>query len=708
MRTKLKLKLGQKIMGMIFILLVVTVTGIAWISSDKAEQYLTDAARQDLAHMADLSVGMCEVAAQEAEMRIANSVDLAVASIARMGEELVVSDGHLMAGGDSGQVLDNHNALVDEIAKKTGAECSIFLREGNSARRIATTVIAQSGGRALGTQLSPEVFDAVVRGNGRYVGRASVLGQQRITAYDPLHDPFGEVVGVVGVALPERSEALRASILEQQVGKTGYIYMMNRDGLLTIHPNSEGQNLTKHQFAREILAKAPDLADGEVGWIEYEWERNGVMAPKIVGYAYFPEWGWTIGVGSYLDEFTAPVNAIRRAIVVIGVVMLAVALALAFFFARTITRPVSKLVGVAEAVAEGDISKRADINSGDEIGQLAGAFDSMMEYLRNAASAAEKIAQNDLTVRVEPRSNKDALGNAFKTMIGGLTGMIRQLRDNARELVSAATEIASSSEQMSRGANDQSEQIAQISTAIEEMTATIVESSRNAGDASDGAKGASESAEQGGVIVNDTIQGMQRIAEVVRSSAESIGKLAQSADQIGEIVGVIDDIADQTNLLALNAAIEAARAGEQGRGFAVVADEVRKLAERTGKATGEITDMIKGIQTETNEAVESMERGTTEVDSGRELADQAGSSLTEIVNVAQRVMDMVQQIATASEEQSTAAEQISKNIENVASVTKESATGAQQSAAAAEELNRQAEGLQTMVAQFQLLEEESK
>jgi len=207
-------------------------------------------------------------------------------------------------------------------------------------------------------------------------------------------------------------------------------------------------------------------------------------------------------------------------------------------------------------------------------------------------------------------------------------------------------------------------------------------------------------------VVNETIHGMQTIAQVVRESADSIGKLAKSADQIGNIIGVINDVADQTNLLALNAAIEAARAGEHGRGFAVVADEVRKLAERTGKATGEITDMIKGIQNETNEAVQSMESGIQEVDKGRELADQAGNSLNEIVTMTQRVMDMIQQIATASEEQSTAAEQISKNIENISSVTKETATGAEQSAAAAEELNRQAEGLQQMVARFKVKHEE--
>jgi len=375
---------------------------------------------------------------------------------------------------------------------------------------------------------------------------------------------------------------------------------------------------------------------------------------------------------------------------------------IAFFIARGISKPVSNMAEIAQEIATGDIQKDVELHSKDEIGQLASSFRQLIAYMKELAGAAERIAANDLTVEVSPKSDKDVLGNSFKTMTGNLTGMIRQLGQNADELVTAATEIASSAEEMSRGANDQNEQMGQVSSAIEEMTATIVESSKNAAEASDGARGASDTASSGGKVVSETVQGMQRIANVVRESAESIQKLATSADQIGEIIGVIDDIADQTNLLALNAAIEAARAGEQGRGFAVVADEVRKLAERTGKATGEITDMIKGIQTETKEAVQSMETGIQEVDKGRELADQAGNSLTEVVSGSQRVMDMIQQIATASEEQSVAAEQISKNIEHIASITKETASGAEQSATAAEELNRQAEGLRQMVGRFKV------
>jgi methyl-accepting chemotaxis protein len=402
------------------------------------------------------------------------------------------------------------------------------------------------------------------------------------------------------------------------------------------------------------------------------------------------------------DKMEAAQNsAITLAIsFVIGAILIGIFVA--FVIARGISKPVSSMAFIAKEIATGDIDHNIELESKDEIGALAEAFRRLIDYMKQLAVAAETIARNDLTIQVDPKSEKDVLGNSFKTMITNLNIIVTQLGSSATEVASAAGEISSSAEQVSRGAQNQEEQVVQVTTAVEEMTATIVESSKNAADAAEGAKGAADTAGDGGQIINETIEGMNRIASVVRESAENINKLASSAEQIGEIIGVVDDVADQTNLLALNAAIEAARAGEHGRGFAVVADEVRKLAERTAKATGEITVMIKGIQQGTQDSVASMETGSKQVDTGRELADKAGASLTEIVNGSQRVVDMIRQIATATEEQSAAAEQISKNIEQVSSATKESAAGAEQSATAAEELSRNAEGLQQIVAQFKV------
>ncbi len=398
----------------------------------------------------------------------------------------------------------------------------------------------------------------------------------------------------------------------------------------------------------------------------------------------------------------AMVGSGSRWFIGIGLIIALTALAFGWWISELISRPINRIAQVAHELSEGNVRHECVIEQRDEIGRLADAFRQTIQYMNSLSAAAAEIARNNLSVRVTPRSERDELGQAFETMIEKLSLIVGQLSDNSAQVASASTEIASSTEEMSRGAAEQSGQTAQVSSAVEEMTATIVESSRNAAQASGVAKQAAEAATEGSEVVSQTIRGMQRIASVVNDSATAIKKLASSSDQIGEIVGVIDDIADQTNLLALNAAIEAARAGEQGRGFAVVADEVRKLAERTTRATKEIADMIKGIQGETQSAVAAMKEGISEVDRGRELAETAGSSLNAILEYSQRVQEMVAQIAAATNEQSLAAEQIAANVENIARVTRESNEGIAQSASAADQLSEQAESLRAIAASFKL------
>ena len=322
----------------------------------------------------------------------------------------------------------------------------------------------------------------------------------------------------------------------------------------------------------------------------------------------------------------------------------------------------------------------------------------------------EKFAEGDLSVHVE-KEKDDEIGklfDGFNKSVKNISNLIGSVTEAVAATASAANQISSSTEEMAAGAHEQSSQASEVASAVEEMTKTIYETTKNTGHATEASKNSGKVAKEGGHVVEETIEGMNRIAEVVRRSAETVHALGKSSDEIGEIVQVINDIADQTNLLALNAAIEAARAGEQGRGFAVVADEVRKLAERTTKATKEIAMMIKRIQKDTGGAVESMEQGTKEVEIGKQLAEKAGTALQEIIRGAEQAVDIVSQVAAASEEQSSTAEQISKNIESISSVTQQSASGFQQIAHASEDLNRLTLNLQELVAQFKVVENGSE
>ncbi|GEM_PF-403320 len=322
----------------------------------------------------------------------------------------------------------------------------------------------------------------------------------------------------------------------------------------------------------------------------------------------------------------------------------------------------------------------------------------------------ERMAHGDLSHRIDSllvngkgRDEIAEVGRLFNVSADKLRELIGQLADTARRVAGASEEISSSATSQAQGAESQKDETRQVATAMQEMSATVTQVAEHANKAAEAARKAAGTARQGGKIVEETLSRMRAIADSVGSTARQVQDLGSRSDQIGEIIGVIDEIAGQTNLLALNAAIEAARAGEQGRGFAVVADEVRKLAERTSKATKEIAQMIKSIQGETKNAVKAMQEGTNQVEQGLVTTAQAGAALDEIIQMAQQVGEMVVHIATAAQQQSGATEEVSGNMEQISRISQDTAAGAQQTAKAAQDLSGLALDLQSMVGQFKLV-----
>jgi methyl-accepting chemotaxis protein len=314
-----------------------------------------------------------------------------------------------------------------------------------------------------------------------------------------------------------------------------------------------------------------------------------------------------------------------------------------------------------------------------------------------------KVAKGDLSVSVtvDPRDNGSILW-AMRTMVGSLRDLVSQTVTIAAGIASASSQLHATSEQIATGAEEVASQTTTVATASEEMASTSHDIAANCTRAAETSSCTSASAATGAAVVQETIVGMGKIAERVKQTSATIDALGTRSEQIGEIIGTIEDIADQTNLLALNAAIEAARAGEQGRGFAVVADEVRALAERTTRATKEIGGMIKAIQSETREAVRSMEEGVREVEKGAVSSQKSGESLQEILGQINEVNMQINQIATAAEEQTATISEITTNIHQVTEVVHQSARGAEETSTAAALLSEQSQQLQDLVGKFRV------
>jgi methyl-accepting chemotaxis protein len=326
----------------------------------------------------------------------------------------------------------------------------------------------------------------------------------------------------------------------------------------------------------------------------------------------------------------------------------------------------------------------------------------MSAPLREMARKAEQIADGNLNITIESNSRDEVgqLAAAFGTMTRNLKDLIGRLSDTSSRLSSASNELKSTAVQISVGTEEVAAQAGTVAVASEEMAATSSDIANNCNLAADSARQAASTTEQGFNVVAKTVAGMRKRGDEARVNAQNIASLGQRSDQIGVIVATIEDIADQTNLLALNAAIEAARAGEQGRGFAVVADEVRALAERTTRATREIGEMIRAIQQETGLAIVSMEAGVKGTEQAVTDAAELESALHAILDQVNSVSMQVSQIATAAEQQTATTSEITNNINMITEVVQETSRGAQESAESASGLSSRADELQQLIARF--------
>jgi methyl-accepting chemotaxis protein len=374
-----------------------------------------------------------------------------------------------------------------------------------------------------------------------------------------------------------------------------------------------------------------------------------------------------------------------------------------FLITRNIAKPLQNITASAAQMAAGDLTVGLSTNNrGDEVGALTQTFTRMAQSLRGMADVAGRIAAGDLRVKVDPQSEKDMLGNAFAKMVENLKALTAQIMEGATVLGSSANQISTSTTQLAASA-------AETATAVTETTTTVEEVRQTAQVASQKAKSVSESAlksvqisQSGKKSTEESIEGMQRIRQQVDAIADSMMRLSEQSQAIGQIIATVEDLAAQSNLLAVNASIEAAKAGEQGKGFAVVAQEVRSLAEQSKQATNQVRTLLGDIQKATGAAVMATEQGSKAVEEGVKQFGQAGQSIQTLAASVSEAAQAATQIAASSQQQLVGVDQVALAMENIKQASTQTATSARQLETATHNLNELGQKLKQLVEQYRV------
>ncbi|MFC3151369.1 methyl-accepting chemotaxis protein [Litoribrevibacter euphylliae] len=536
-----------------------------------------------------------------------------------------------------GESQANRFGLVDGVTEVMGGTATLFVRDGSNFVRVSTNVMKQ-GKRAIGTLLAPDgKVIKLIRNKRPYYGQVDILGTPYVTGYEPVLDSSGQVVGIWYVGYKADLQELQAAVTSSHILETGFVALVD-----------DMQRLRFHSSQDDALVSA--VLDGS----ESGWQVTRVD---------FPAWNYQL-IAAYPDSDIVGLIMHKVAVILLGAVVISALLMFVLGWAinSLVVRPVQSAMNVADRIAHGQFDNHIEYSNNDEVGRLL---------------------------------------NSLRVMQQALSHFISQVSVAGEQLSITSGELSTVSQQTLAGVADQRTRTDSVATAMDEMTATVAEVARNASEAAEVTHQTDQKTKDGLNVVNQTMQTIHLLAEDVNQAAETINQLEKSTEHISTVVDVIRGIAEQTNLLALNAAIEAARAGEQGRGFAVVASEVRELATRTHESTQEISNMIDSLCSGARASVSSMQASSDRANESVSKADLALSALNSIAEAVTHMKDMNHQIASAAEEQSCVAEEVSRNVWEIRKVAEETSEGAGLAFSAMNRLSDLAGTLDALLRQYQ-------
>ncbi|MCX6270901.1 MAG: methyl-accepting chemotaxis protein [Bacteroidetes bacterium] len=481
----------------------------------------------------------------------------------------------------------------------------------------------------------------------------------------------------------------------EELGKSGETYLINKNGLI----------LSKSRFGVDIFLKArlaeatlKHLFSKNIGDV-----YNDYRGIKTVGKA-IPVKGtdWALVCEFDYDEVFAPVNRLATQMLIMGLIIIALVLVIAIFIARYFTRPIVRLTGVAESIALGDLDKPVMLKINDEIGLLARSFKTMQTSMLEKSRQAREIADGNLTLNISLLSEKDKMGIAFKTMVERLRHQINEIGEGINVLASSASEITASISQLALSTQETVASVSETSATVEEVKQIAEIAHYKAKEVSDNAVKSVSISKDGLKAVENTINGMKRIQQEMELIAGTVVQLSELSQTIGEITATVNELADQSNILSVNAAIEAAKAGEHGKGFTVVAQEIKTLASRSKEATTKVKLILRDVQKAISSAVMATEAGGKAVTEGIDLTSLSGEAIRVLSESVNAAMNVAIQISAASQQQLEGMDQVAIAMNNIRESTIQASSGTRQTVDSVREIQEIGKKLSLLMNQYKI------